>query len=106
MVSRLRTRTSRTAPTPLTFRSMYSTRMESLSLSSLSMALVFGDLSGATSLDEDLQTIVGAYFDHDSETPGLGAKIKDDPSFRAEFIGKKVNVASDPCSVSSTKIYR
>ncbi|WP_254555395.1 FMN-binding protein, partial [Salmonella enterica] len=47
-------------------------------------------------LDEDLQTIVGAYFDHDSETPGLGAKIKDDPDFRAEFIGKKVNLVSEP----------
>ena len=32
-------------------------------------------------------------------TPGVAEpclKIKDDPSFRAEFIGKKVNVASDP----------
>ena len=57
---------------------------------------LWGPIWGYIALDEDLQTIVGAYFDHDSETPGLGAKIKDDPSFRAEFIGKKVNVASDP----------
>lgn len=57
---------------------------------------LWGAIWGYIALDEDLQTIVGAYFDHDSETPGLGAKIKDDPSFRAEFIGKKVNVASDP----------
>lgn len=56
---------------------------------------LWGPIWGYIALDEDLQTIVGAYFDHDSETPGLGAKIKDDPSFRAEFIGKKVNVASD-----------
>lgn len=32
--------------------------------------------------------ILGAYFDHESETPGLGGKIKDDPSFRAQFQGK------------------
>ncbi len=57
---------------------------------------LWGPIWGYVALDEDLQTIVGAYFDHDSETPGLGAKIKDDPSFRAEFIGKKVNVAADP----------
>lgn len=57
---------------------------------------LWGPIWGYIALDEDLQTIVGAYFDHDSETPGLGAKIKDDPFFRAEFIGKKVNVASDP----------
>ena len=32
--------------------------------------------------------IAGATFDHSSETPGLGGKIKDDPSFRAQFAGK------------------
>lgn len=32
--------------------------------------------------------IEGAYFDHASETPGLGGKIKDDPAFRAQFCGK------------------
>ena len=33
-------------------------------------------------------TIAGATFDHASETPGLGGKIKDDPAFRAQFDGK------------------
>ncbi|MBQ0144920.1 MAG: NADH:ubiquinone reductase (Na(+)-transporting) subunit C [Bacteroidales bacterium] len=32
--------------------------------------------------------IAGATFDHASETPGLGGKIKDDPSFAAQFDGK------------------
>ena len=36
-------------------------------------------------------TIAGAYFDHASETPGLGAKIKDEPWFREKFIGKKAD---------------
>ena len=35
--------------------------------------------------------IVGAYFDHSGETPGLGGKIKDDPKFRAQFDGKKLD---------------
>ena len=36
-----------------------------------------------------MKTIAGAYFDHESETAGLGAKIKDDPAFQAEFVGEK-----------------
>ena len=52
---------------------------------------LWGPIWGYIALNEDLQTIRGAYFDHASETPGLGAKIKDDPSFRAEFEGKKVD---------------
>ena len=39
--------------------------------------------------------IAGAYFDHASETPGLGGKIKDDPSFRAQFIGKKFDFSDE-----------
>ena len=35
--------------------------------------------------------IVGAYFDHSGETPGLGGKIKDDPKFRAQFEGKSLD---------------
>ena len=57
---------------------------------------LWGPVWGYIAFDEDLKTIVGAYFDHDSETPGLGAKIKDDPSFREKFIGKQVNVNADP----------
>ena len=45
--------------------------------------------------DRDGVSIVGAYFDHESETPGLGGKIKDDPSFRAKFKGERIN-AQDP----------
>ncbi len=32
--------------------------------------------------------IKGAYFDHESETAGLGSRIKDDPAFQAEFQGE------------------
>lgn len=41
-------------------------------------------------LEEDKNTIAGITFDHVNETPGLGAKIKDDASFYTDFIGEKI----------------
>ena len=52
---------------------------------------LWGPVWGYLSFDASLDNIEGAYFDHESETPGLGGKIKDDPSFRAQFKGKNVN---------------
>lgn len=49
---------------------------------------LWGPIWGYLAFSDDMKTFVGAYFDHASETPGLGAKIKDDPSFRKEFEGK------------------
>jgi Na+-transporting NADH:ubiquinone oxidoreductase subunit C len=45
---------------------------------------------GNISLESDLRTIAGASFDHKGETPGLGAEIKDNPAFAAQFIGKTI----------------
>jgi Na+-transporting NADH:ubiquinone oxidoreductase subunit C len=50
---------------------------------------LWGPIWGYVSFEEDNATIAGAYFDHESETAGLGAKIKDDPAFQAEFVGEK-----------------
>jgi Na+-transporting NADH:ubiquinone oxidoreductase subunit C len=52
---------------------------------------LWGPIWGYISFDADNATIGGAYFDHESETAGLGARIKDDPSFQAEFVGEKPN---------------
>lgn len=49
---------------------------------------LWGPIWGYIALQPDLKTIVGAYFDHESETPGLGAKIKDEASFKEQFKGK------------------
>ena len=57
---------------------------------------LWGPIWGYLAFDSSLQTMVGSYFDHESETPGLGAKIKDDPAFQAQFAGKKVDFAADP----------
>ena len=51
---------------------------------------LWGPVWGYIGLEEDMATVAGAYFDHESETPGLGGKIKDDPAFRASFKGKTV----------------
>lgn len=40
---------------------------------------------GTIALKEDLVTVAGASFDHAGETPGLGAEIKDNPSFSGSF---------------------
>ena len=50
---------------------------------------LWGPVWGYISFLPDNATIAGAYFDHESETAGLGAKIKDDPAFQAEFVGEQ-----------------
>ena len=49
---------------------------------------LWGPIWGYISFENNSAVIGGAYFDHESETAGLGAKIKDDPSFQAEFVGE------------------
>jgi len=45
---------------------------------------------GYIAVKSDFTTVVGVSFDHKSETPGLGALIKDSDPFKAKFIGTKV----------------
>lgn len=56
---------------------------------------LWGPIWGYVATDASLTHVVGAYFDHSSETPGLGGKIKDDPSFRGSFAGKTLAVNDD-----------
>ncbi len=51
---------------------------------------LWDEIWGNIALKSDLNTIVGASFDHKGETPGLGAEIKDNPKFPASFIGKEI----------------
>src|SRR5690606_22167289 len=57
---------------------------------------------GYLSLGEDGETIVGAVFDHKSETPGLGAEISK-TFFEERFIGKKIAEKGKYTSVSVIK---
>ncbi len=51
---------------------------------------LWDEIWGNIALGEDLNTIAGASFDHKAETPGLGAEIKDNPAFPAQFINKQI----------------
>ncbi len=51
---------------------------------------LWDEIWGSIALEDDFNTISGAAFDHKGETPGLGAEIKDNPKFSAQFIGKKL----------------
>lgn len=51
---------------------------------------LWDEIWGNIALKEDLVTIAGASFDHTGETPGLGAEIKDNRNFSAQFAGKKI----------------
>ena len=52
---------------------------------------LWGGISGYIALHgEDEITVYGAYFNHESETAGLGAEIKDSQAWQEKFIGKKV----------------
>lgn len=57
---------------------------------------LWGPIWGYVAYDENCINIIGAYFDHSGETPGLGAKIKDEPSFREQFVGKKAIFTEEP----------
>ncbi len=56
---------------------------------------LWGPVWGYVAFQPDGKTVAGAYFDHESETPGLGAKIKDEEWFREKFSGKTVEWGSD-----------
>lgn len=51
---------------------------------------LWGGISGFLSINEDKATVFGAYFNHESETAGLGAEIKDDQSWQEKFQNKKL----------------
>jgi len=50
---------------------------------------LWGPIWGYISFNKDFNTIYGAFFDHQGETPGLGAEIKE-TFFQEEFINKQI----------------
>ena len=51
---------------------------------------LWGPIWGYVGFEKDLNTIKAVRFGHKGETPGLGAKIADEPSFAEAFVGKTV----------------
>ena len=50
---------------------------------------LWGGISGYLAVDE-AGKVYGAYFNHEGETAGLGAEIKDSQAWQEKFIGKKI----------------
>ena len=64
---------------------------------------LWGGISGYIAIHGDDEPVVyGAYFNHESETAGLGAEIKDSQAWQEKFIGKKVFV--DPTDGSEVAL--
>lgn len=55
---------------------------------------LWGPIWGYIGLSDDLQTVVGAVFDHKSETPGLGAEITTE-QYQSQYEGKPLQKKVD-----------
>ena len=64
---------------------------------------LWDEIWGNIALKSDLKTVAGAAFDHKGETPGLGAEIKDNPSFAKQFQGKSIYKEDEYVSVMVRK---
>ena len=51
---------------------------------------LWGPINGFIAINGDKRSVFGAYFNHESETAGLGAEIKDNADWQAKFKGKKL----------------
>ena len=51
---------------------------------------LWGPINAFVALNDDKNTVDGAYFNHESETAGLGAEIKDNLRWQQQFQGKKI----------------
>jgi len=63
---------------------------------------LWGPIWGFIALEEDLNTVYGAVFDHKAETPGLGAEINQ-AFFQEPFVGK---VIFDGDNLTSIKVVK
>lgn len=60
---------------------------------------LWGAINGYIAINADKSTVFGTYFDHESETAGLGAEIKDNRAWQNQFQGKKL-FAQDPHKIA------
>lgn len=60
-------------------------------------------ISSYISIKGDGSTINGVVFNHKAETPGLGARIKDDPAVYGRYSGKELFENSEPVGVEMMK---
>ena len=68
---------------------------------------LWGPIWGYVGLEQDLKTIKAVCFGHKGETPGLGAKIADEPWFAESFAGKRIGdgeILFEVCKPANTKV--
>ena len=75
---------------------------EHITVATLKGMGLWGGISGYLAIKED-GTVYGAYFNHESETAGLGAEIKDSQAWQEKFIGKKIFDENDNVILSVVK---
>jgi Na+-transporting NADH:ubiquinone oxidoreductase subunit C len=51
---------------------------------------LWGPINGYLAVNADKTSLYGAYFNHEGETAGLGAEIKDNVKWQEQFQGKKI----------------
>ena len=56
---------------------------------------LWGPISGFIAVNGDKTTVFGAYFNHEGETAGLGAEIKDSKKWQDLFKGKELFANGD-----------
>lgn len=61
---------------------------------------LWGPINAFIALNEDKATVYGAYFNHDGETAGLGAEIKDNLKWQQQFQGKKLFKEGDNSNIA------
>lgn len=61
---------------------------------------LWGPISGYIALNADKSTVYGVYFNHESETAGLGAEIKDNKAWQEKFQGKKLFKSGDDKTIA------
>lgn len=66
---------------------------------------LWGPIWGYIALNADLNTIFGATFSHQGETPGLGAEIST-PEFQAQFKGKTIFEGDSILTFTSIKVVK
>lgn len=69
---------------------IYKGGSEKIFLFSVRGSGLWDEIWGTIAVKSDMSTIAGASFDHVGETPGLGAEIKDNPTFPAQFKDKQL----------------
>ena len=62
---------------------------QNIRVASLKGMGLWGGISGYVAIDPEGK-VYGAYFNHESETAGLGAEIRDSQAWQEKFIGKQI----------------